>query len=153
MDGIRRERLWRLRHNTGTAALSAQLRHARAVLPRNEQMIQFSIQVHPDRSPQLDLSSLLSECERLATDKALVSQFSWAEGFDEHTYVNITFETDRPRQLWELLHEQVYQGSTLGSFMQIASIAVCEGQHGWDDYLLLHHYDAGLKRDEVPDEW
>ena len=31
-------------------------------------------------------------------------------------------------------------------------MAVCEGQHGWDDYLLLHHYDAELKRDEVSDE-
>jgi len=116
-------------------------------------MIQFSIQIHPHRSPQLDLSSLRSECERLAADTALVREFSWAEGFDEHTYVNLTFETDRPKQLWALLHEQLYQASTFGSFMRVSSMAMCEGQHGWDDYLLLHHYDAGLKYDQIPDEW
>jgi hypothetical protein len=115
-------------------------------------MIRLSIQIHPHRSPQLDLSSLRAECERLAADEALVRQFSWSEGFDEHAYLNLTFETDRPGQLWRLLHQQLYQASRFGSFMQVASMAVCEGQHGWDDYLLLHHYDAELKRDEVSDE-
>ena len=118
----------------------------------NEKMIRLSIQIHPHRSPQLDLSSLRAECERLAADEALVRQFFWSEGFDEHAYLNLTFETDRPGQLWRLLHQQLYQASRFGSFMQVASMAVCEGQHGWDDYLLLHHYDAELKRDEVSDE-
>ena len=115
--------------------------------------MQFTIQIHPHRSPQLDLFNLRSECVRLAADKALVCRFSWAVGFDEYTYVNLTFETDRPRQLWVLLHEQLYQASSFGSFMQVSSMAMCEGQRGWDDYRLLHHYDTGLKRDEVPDEW
>ena len=118
----------------------------------NERMTRLGIRIHPHRSPQLDLSSLRAECERLAADEALVRQFSWSEGFDEHAYLNLTFETDRPGQLWGLLHQQLYQASRFGSFMQVASMAVCEGQHGWDDYLLLHHYDAELKRDEVSDE-
>lgn len=115
-------------------------------------MTQFRIQVHPHRSPQIELASLLSQCEHLAADRALVRRFSWEEGFDEHAYVNLMFETDRPKQLWMLLYAQLYQASTFGCSMQACSIAVCEGRHSWDDYLLLHHYGAGQKCDEVSDE-
>jgi len=115
-------------------------------------MTQFCIQIHPHRSPQLDLASLLSECECLATDKALLRRFSWQEGFEDHAYVSLTFDTDHPKPLWKLLNEQLYQASAFGRFMQVSSIATCEGRHGWDDYLLLHHFDAGQKCDELPEE-
>jgi hypothetical protein len=62
------------------------------------------------------------------------------------------FETDHPKLLWKLLHEQLYQASAFARFMQTASIVTCEGQHGWDDYLLLHHFDAGQRCDEFSDE-
>jgi len=114
-------------------------------------MTQFCIQIHPHRSPQLDLAGLRSECERLATDKALLRRFSWREGFDDHAYVNLMFDTDHPKLLWTLLNERLYQASALGTLMQASSIATCEGRRGWDDYLLLSHYDAGQKCDELPE--
>jgi len=110
-------------------------------------MARLVIQVHPHRSPQLDMASLRSHCECVATDKTLVGLFCWQNGFDQHTYVNLTFETDYPSALWKLLHQQLYQASAFGNLMQNASIATCEGQRGWDDYLLLHHFNPDIKRD------
>src|SRR3981081_3711429 len=112
-----------------------------AVWPTNidpmRSMTDFCIQIHPHRSPLLDLASLLTQCERLADDKALIRRFSSQKGFDGHAYVNLMFETDHPKLLWKLLHEQLYQTSAFARFMQTSSIATCEGQHGWGDYLLL----------------
>jgi hypothetical protein len=113
-------------------------------------MTHFRIQIHPDRAPQLDLASVLSECESLAADTAWVRRFSCEKGFDEHAYVNLMFETDYPKLLWKLLYEQLYQASAFGRSIQASSIATCEGRHGWDDYLLLHHFDLSQKCDGFP---
>jgi hypothetical protein len=115
-------------------------------------MTEFLIQIHPHRSPQLDLAGLLSQCERLSTEKSWVRRFSSAKGFDEHAYVNLMFETEYPKLLWQLLYEQLYHASAFGQFMKSASIATCEGRRGWDDYLLLHHFDVGVNCDDFPAE-
>jgi len=114
-------------------------------------MTEFRIQIHPHRSPQLDLASLLSQCERLATQKGWVRRFSSQKGFDEHAYVNLVFETDYPKLLWQLLCEQLYHATAFCQFMQAASIATCEGRRGWDGYLLLHHFDDGVRCDDLPE--
>jgi hypothetical protein len=113
---------------------------------------QFCIQIHPHRSPELDLAGLRSQCERTVTDNALIQRFSWHKRFSDCDYVNLIFETDQPKRLWELLQQQLYQTGTFGRFLQISSIATCEGRHGWEDYLLLHHFDADERRDGFPEE-
>jgi hypothetical protein len=96
----------------------------------------------------LDLAGLRLQCERLAGDDALVQRFSWQDGFDDHAFVTLMFKTNHPKRLWNLLHQQLYQASAVGRFMQASSIAICEGRHGWEDYLLLHHFDAGERCDD-----
>ena len=113
-------------------------------------MVQFVIQVHPHRSPLLDIADLRSQCGRLATETALVRRWSWQDSFDDHPYVNVTFETDHPNALSTLLHQQLYQADAFGQLMQSASIATCEGRHGWDDYLLLQHFDPTAVCDSLP---
>jgi hypothetical protein len=113
---------------------------------------QFCIQIHPHRSPELDLAGLRLQCERIATDNALVQRFSWQKRFEDGEYVNLIFETDYPKRLWKLLHQQLYQASAFGRFVQTSSIATCEGRHGWEDYLLLHHFDADERCDGFPEE-
>jgi hypothetical protein len=111
-------------------------------------MTHFYIQIHPHRSPQLDLAGVRSECESLAAEKAWVRRFSWEEGYDNHAYINLMFETDYPKLLWKLLYEQLYQARSFGQLIQASSIAMCEGRHGWDDYLLLHHFDPEQRCDD-----
>ena len=114
-------------------------------------MTLFCIQVQPHRCPGFDPAIMLAECQRLSAETSWVRHFSTERGFDEDAYVNLMFETDYPKLLWQLLCEQLYQASALGHFMRNASIATCQGRHGWDDYLLLHHFDDGVSCDRFPE--
>lgn len=107
-------------------------------------MTDFCIQIHPDRSRDLDLARVLSVCERLADDKDLVRRFAFVERPGEGSeprHVNLIFDTDRPADLWLCLRGRLYRCPALGRAMQMSSMAMCEGEHGWRDYLLLYHYD------------
>ena len=107
-------------------------------------MTDFCIQIHPERSRDLDLARVRAICESLASDTELIRRFAFrdrpAEG-DERHHVNLIFDTDRPVDLWRLLRGWLYESDGLGRPMQMSSLAMCEGEHGWRDYLLLYHYD------------
>jgi hypothetical protein len=63
--------------------------------------------------------------------------------------LNFTFGTTDLVGLWRLVQAVVYQDRTIAAAMQMASIATCEGEHGWDDYLLLFHVDPAVRRDPL----
>jgi hypothetical protein len=114
-------------------------------------MTEFCIQIHPHRCRQLDLANVLSQFEHLSTNRSWIRRCSTERGRDDHAYVKLTFETDCPKLFWQLLCEQFYQTRALGQFMRAASIVTCEGRRGWDDYLLLHRFDAGVSYDHFPE--
>jgi hypothetical protein len=110
-------------------------------------MTDFCIQIHPDRSRDLDLARVRAICEHLAFDNDLIKRFAFldrpGEG-SEPWHVNLIFDTDRPADLWSVLKGRLYDCDGcdgLGRPMQMSSMAMCEGEHGWRDYLLLYHYD------------
>ncbi|MCC7251295.1 hypothetical protein [Hyphomicrobium sp.] len=108
-------------------------------------MTDFCIQIHPDRSADLDLARVRAICESMAVaDKDLIKRFAFldrpADG-DEAWHVNLIFDTDRPADLWRLIRERLYESDGLARPMQMSSLSMCEGEHGWRDYLLLYHYD------------
>ncbi len=109
----------------------------------------FSLQIHPDRAPGLDLTAIRSICERIALDTGIVSRFSFVEGDDERPYVNANFATSDRRTLWQRLQAELYDGAD-GDALRQSSMVMCEGQHGWSDYLLLHHYDPSVACDALP---
>ncbi|WP_295558998.1 hypothetical protein [uncultured Hyphomicrobium sp.] len=107
-------------------------------------MTDFCIQIHPDRNRDLDFDRVRKVCEGLAADKALIKWFAFsdrpADG-RERRHINLLFDTDRPADLWRALLVKLYQCETVGRPLQMSSMAMCEGDGGWSDYLLLHHYD------------
>jgi hypothetical protein len=92
-----------------------------------------------------------SRCEQLSAERGWIRRFAVEQGFDEHAYVNLTFETDHPKLLWQLLSDELYHSNSLGLLMRTASIAACEGQRGWDDFVLLHHFDPDVSCDRFPE--
>ncbi len=110
----------------------------------------FSIQIHPHRARSLDLAKLRATCETIARDTAIVSRFSFVEGHDRHAFVNVNFATSDRRTLWQRLQAQLYDGAD-GDALKQSSMVMCEGQHGWDDYLLLHHYDPAVACNALPE--
>ena len=107
----------------------------------------LNVQVQPDLSPDLDLAGVLA---LFATAAELAdAELEVIAGDDDGLYVNYDFRTrDLPR-LWEVLQSQVFLDTTQGPRLAQASIVTCEGNRGWDDYLLLHHHDRTFELDTL----
>ena len=108
----------------------------------------LKVQVHPERAPALDLDSVLeifSDAAEMADAELTVT-----DGADDGPFVDFDFLTGDLPRLWEVLQSQVFEHDELGPHLALASIATCQGTRGWDNYLLLHHYDRSLKLDFPP---
>jgi hypothetical protein len=113
-------------------------------------MTDFCIQIHPHRSSELDLDGVRARCEGLANNSQLIRRFAFVDGTDRHDYANLIFETSDVGELWTLLQQRLYCSSEFGGALAESSMAMCEGQRGWEDYLLLHHYDPAVQLDRLP---
>ena len=107
----------------------------------------LSVQVQPGRAPDMDVGAVEARFREVAEERQLVKRHQFDRGHDKGEYLNFTFGTEDLRALWERVQEALYRDRNLAGPMGVASIATCEGEHGWDDYLLLHHFDPGVKRD------
>lgn len=58
-------------------------------------------------------------------------------------WIDVSFETTDIHSLWNQLKGDLQE-------LLIASIVVCQGEHGWDNYLLLHHFDSTVELDKLP---
>jgi len=96
------------------------------------------VQIQPSRSPDLDIEEVVNRL--LALAPATVSR-----GDDAGRYVNVDFNPAEARGLWSAVEGQILTDQGLAGF----SIVCCTGENGWDDYLLLHHYDPSEPLDEL----
>jgi hypothetical protein len=109
-------------------------------------MRMIHIQVQPERAKRLDVAAADESLRRIAKNKSLVRRFKVEEGTDEGRYINFNYLTTKPAQLWKALRSGPFRSGLLRS----AAMVVCEGESGWDDYLLLQHWDRRLRLDSVP---
>lgn len=110
---------------------------------------QLQIQIHPARSAGLDISAILAECAALAAVEPAIAEHIVEEGEDVGRYINIDFRTSSRCDLWRLLLTKLYQHEKLGGALAASSMVICTGSDGWNDYLLLHHYDRTLQLDNL----
>jgi hypothetical protein len=102
-----------------------------------EQMKRLHVQIQPVRSPRLDTDAVVSRLQALA--EAEVSR-----GDDRGAYIHVDFRPANVEELWLAVRQQVRADPELAA----CSIVCCEGERGWDDYRLLHHFDPA----EPPDD-
>ncbi|WP_018150909.1 hypothetical protein [Leeia oryzae] len=114
-------------------------------------MTTFCIQIQPDRAPGLDLATLKQFCETLAAEQPAIERFGLIEGDDEGPFINLMFETDDEFALWKLVKKQLFKHPVFGKVLKQACMVLCSGEEGWDDYLLLHHYDETIECDALDD--
>ena len=107
----------------------------------------LNVQVQPNRVPALDLDAVLA----LFANAAELSdaELEVTAGEDDGPYVNYDFRTADLSRLWEILQGQVFWDQAIGPSLASSSIVTCEGNRGWDDYRLLHHYDRTLVLDTL----
>ena len=99
----------------------------------------ISIQLQPDREQSLNKEFVISELQ----NKGYVAEID--EGEDDGKYINLNIKTDNLKNTWNNIKELIFKNPTV----QNSSIVVCEGTQGWDNYLLLHHFDKAVKIDEL----
>jgi len=102
-------------------------------------MRRLNIQIQFDRLTVERVEVTLAQLRRFAPSVTM------CEGHDNGRYVNVTYEVDDVAQLWKLVSDELQTNAALAH----ASIVVCEGIDGWDDYLLLHHYDSTEPLDDL----
>lgn len=108
-------------------------------------MRMIHVQVQPERARRLDVVGVDESLRRIAKKRALVRRFQVEQGNDNGTYMNFNYVTSKPEELWRALRSGPFRSPLLRS----ASMVVCEGENGWHDYLLLHHWDRRLKLDAL----
>lgn len=104
-------------------------------------MKRLHIQVQLTKSPGLDADEISIRLRRVAEGVRVT------EGLDDGRYLNFDIKTADLPELWRLVRAQVHLIPGLAQ----AAIVVCEGEFGWDDYLLLHHFDPDEDLDEMLD--
>lgn len=105
---------------------------------------QVRVQVHTDAIPIQDIASLKSDCTRLAAGLVGALGVRFEEGEDEGGYLNLVFGTYEPLELWPQINAALYQSVEHGPTLRAHSMALCTGSHGWNDYVLLYHFDPSV---------
>lgn len=99
----------------------------------------ISIQLQPDRDPTIDKLEVVALLENAGLTPEV------QEGDDNGRYVNFNVTSNNVKETWNNIKNSLLE---LSYFVN-AAIVVCEGSEGWDDYLLLYHYDRSEKLDEI----
>ncbi len=99
----------------------------------------FQVQIQPDLSKDLDLDFAC------ATLREWFPQGEFEHGNDNGPYCNVRVKAVSIGETWNQINDAI----NLVPGLRDAAIAVCQGKHGWDDYLLLHHYDRSEKTESI----
>ncbi len=105
-------------------------------------MLIADVQFQPDRAS--GAATQILEAFRQTIPTAQIT-----DGNDDGHYFNITFDVASASDVLQFLHP-IFHSPTLGRLARSSCIVTCQGKHGWDDYLLLHHFDRALIRDTPP---
>ncbi|MCP4375619.1 MAG: hypothetical protein GY794_05530 [bacterium] len=99
----------------------------------------ISIQLHPDKVPSLNVEEALSVLNNVGMSPEITG------GDGDGEYINLSIESDNLKESWSVIKTSLLQMPGI----ERSSIIVCQGAEGWDDYLLLHHFDLSEKIDEL----
>lgn len=106
-------------------------------------MRSLSIQIQPDRIPKLDTEKARQLFEALKSN-SLVERLAFNEGNDKGRYLNFTYSTNDAKSLWLVIKREIYEHKIFGKQLLNCSIVAYSREEGWNNYLLLHHYDSSV---------
>ena len=94
------------------------------------------------------MAEVIAEFEAIGSITGLVKHHTFDSGNDRGAYFNFTFGTPNANELWQVIQSRLYSG-TFSNHMRHASMAMCSSEEGWDDYLLLYHFDPTVGLDDA----
>ena len=109
----------------------------------------LSVQFQPRRSPKLSPRRVLALLAEAVASDSSVLRFEVHKGNDRGPYVNYHFvgQNRALNRIWSLVNRRALQHRTVGVALRSGSMVTCQGSRGWDNYLLLHHFDPEVPLD------
>ena len=107
----------------------------------------INFHVQPRRATPINVDAL----SRLMLRAALKPE---VEMFSIHrdrslTWINFCFEGPSVGRVWKMLRSEVLNHRQWGPRLRRSSIVTCEGSRGWNNYLLLHHFEIAQPLDTL----
>jgi hypothetical protein len=103
---------------------------------------ELNVQVQPDLLASFSDSQLEQFC--LSPSLAgLAQDYRVVKGNDRGPYINVYFSAPDLKPLWQAIRKELVR-----SGLQAGCIVTCTGKDGWNDYLLLHHFDPQHRTNE-----
>jgi hypothetical protein len=103
--------------------------------------------VQPKRVSGIDAGSISRLMHRLALSPQ-VREFTIQRG-PQDSWVNFLFSSSAAGRAWRMLHLRALRHPRWGARLRRSAIVTCEGSRGWDNYLLLHHFDTQQSLDTL----
>ena len=85
--------------------------------------------------PQLELQATKDELAAIISFEGFMPEI--VEGEDDGQYVNFNIPSHDLKEDWIKIKNSLLKKT----YFMNSTIIVCEGNDGWNDYLLLHHFD------------
>jgi len=101
---------------------------------------------------QIDRLVTITEAQVNEFCLALVAQIpkvTFESGEDDGRYVNLFADSDDAVAIWNSIETILLSDRMIGEEVRTASIVTITGPNGWDDYLLLHHFDPSEPLDTI----
>lgn len=111
-------------------------------------MRSISIQVQPDLVPDLDME-MAKQLFGALEAHPLAEKYQFDEGIDNGPYLNFTYGTNDAPLLWAVIQKEIYAHSMLGERLLECSMAMCSSEQGWDNYVLVHHFDPAVPSERL----
>ncbi|OYW68757.1 MAG: hypothetical protein B7Z40_01635 [Bosea sp. 12-68-7] len=109
-------------------------------------MTVFCIQLQPERATGIDFDAVTKRAAAFADTSSFVVDF-WTDIGDD--YINLMFATEMRKLFWHAFLAEFLGLDPHGQAIRNCCLAYCEGSRGWDDYLVLHHYDPTEQLDRL----
>jgi hypothetical protein len=97
------------------------------------------VQVHPARAKSLDLEGVVAAFGSRVMSAGVREVFIQRGRAD--SWINFTFRSTSLGRTWGVV-QAAFRHRRWGAALRRSTIVTCQGSRGWDDYKLLHHFDA-----------
>jgi hypothetical protein len=103
--------------------------------------------IQPHRASRVDVDAISKLMLGLALSPQ-IREFSIQKG-PKDSWVNFLFRAQVAERMWKMLRSRTLTHRRWGSRLRRSAIITCEGSRGWDNYLLLHHFDSQQVLDKL----
>ncbi|WP_053981087.1 hypothetical protein [Marinagarivorans algicola] len=99
------------------------------------------VQLHIDKNTRYTLKNCLQAIRAIGRYPEVEPEE------DNPSIINLNFFTEDAVIFWADFQQKILNSTPCGDWLKEVAIVVCEGEYGWNDALLLAHYDDSEKLD------